>query len=61
MDQLLMELATDIAGRIAELSHALKDDIASLQATCSFMRRVCGSTEVGWRIALRRVLQHQGF
>jgi hypothetical protein len=61
MDQLPMELATDIVGRIAELSHALKDYIASLQATCSFMRMVCGGTEVGWRIALCQVLQHQGF
>jgi hypothetical protein len=25
------------------------------------MRRVCGTTKVGWRIPLRRVLQRQGF
>ena len=37
------------------------DDLASLWATCSFMCRVCGTTEVGRRIPLRRVLSRQGF
>ena len=37
------------------------DDLASLWATCSFMRRVCGTAEVDRRIRLRRVLQRQGF
>ena len=36
-------------------------DIASLRATCSFMHRVCGTTEVGQRIPLCWVLQHQHF
>ena len=37
------------------------DDLASLWATNSFMRRVCGTAEVGRCIPLRRVLQRQGF
>ena len=37
------------------------DDLAILRATCSFMHRMCGTTKVGRRIPLRRVLQHQGF
>jgi hypothetical protein len=47
MDWLPMELATD--------------DLASLWATCSFMRRVCDIAEVSQHIPLRRVLQRQGF
>ena len=56
MDWFLMELAADIAGRIAKQSYAPMDDLASLRATCSFMRRVCGTAEVGRCIPLRRVL-----
>ena len=37
------------------------DDLASLRATYSDMRKVCGIAEVGRRIPLCRVLQHQGF
>jgi hypothetical protein len=37
------------------------DDLASLRATCSFMRRVCGTTEVAQHIPLCWVLQCQGF
>ena len=56
-----MELAMDIAGHIVEQSYAPMDDLASLWATCSFMRRVCGTAEVVRRIPLRWVLQRQGF
>jgi hypothetical protein len=61
MDRLLMELATDIVSRITEQSHAPMDDLASLWATWSFMRRVCCTAEVGRHMPLCRVLQHQGF
>ena len=61
MDWLLKELATDIASRIAEQSYAPMDDLASLRASCSFMRRVCGTTKVSKCIPLRWVLQRQGF
>ena len=61
MDRLPMELAADITGRVAEQSYAPMDDLASLRPTCLFMRRVCGTAEVGRRIPLRQVLQHQGF
>ena len=37
------------------------DDLASPRATCLFMRRVCGTAEVGRCIPLRRVRQRQGF
>jgi hypothetical protein len=37
------------------------DDLASLRATYSDMRKVCGTTEVDRHIPLRRVLQCQGF
>ena len=56
MDRLPMELAVDIAGCIAEQSYAPMDDLASLWATCLFMRRVCGTAEVSRHIPLRRVL-----
>ena len=52
-----MELTTNIIGRIAKQSYALMDDLANLWATYSFMRRVCGTAEVGRRIPLHRVLQ----
>ena len=52
MDRLPMELATNIAGHIAEQSYAPMDDLASLRATYSFMRRVCDTAEVGRRIPL---------
>ena len=61
MDWLPMELAVDIVGHVAEQSYAPMDDLASLQATCSFTRRVCGTAEVGRCIPLHRVLQRQGF
>jgi len=51
-----MELAADITGRITEQSYAPMDNLASLWETCSAMRRVCGTAEVGQRIPLRRVL-----
>jgi len=60
MDQLLMELATDITSRIVEL-YAPMDDLASLRATYSFINRVRGTTKVGRRIPLHRMLQRQGF
>ena len=56
-----MELATYIAGRIAEQSYAPMDDLASLWATCLFMHRVCCTAEVDRHLPLRWVLQHQGF
>ena len=37
------------------------DDLASLWSTYSFMRKVCSTAEVGRRIPLHWVLQHQGF
>ena len=61
MDRLSVDLAADIAGCIIEQSYAPMDDLASLRATCSDMRKVCGTAEVGRRIPLRRVLQRQGF
>ena len=51
----------DIAGHVAEQSYAPMDDLAILQATCSFMHRVCGTAEVDRCIPLHRVLQLQGF
>jgi hypothetical protein len=37
------------------------DDLASLRATYSSMRRVCSTDEVSWRIPLCQVQQSQGF
>ena len=56
MDRLPMELAVDIAGRIVEQSYAPMDELASLWATYTFMRSVCGTAEYGRRIPLRQVL-----
>jgi hypothetical protein len=61
MDWLLIELATDIASHVAEQSYAPMDDLASLRATCSFMRRVCATAKVGRRIPLLWVLERKGF
>jgi hypothetical protein len=61
MDRLLMELSMEITGRITEQSYAPMDNLASLWATYTFMRRLCGTAEVDRHIPLRRVLQRQGF
>ena len=56
MDWLPTKVAKGIAGHIAKQSYAPMDDLGSLQATCSNMRRVCGTTKVAQLIPLHRVL-----
>jgi len=48
------ELAIEIVGHLATTSVQPMDDLCSLWATCSSMRRICGNPAIGRRMALDR-------
>jgi hypothetical protein len=56
MEKLLTDMAIEIASRITAAAADLMEDLRSLRATCSQMRRVCDDAVVGWSIPLRQVL-----
>jgi len=56
MEKLLMDVAVEIASRIAVATADPTEDLGSLRASYSQMRRVCGDVVVGRSIPLRRVL-----
>jgi hypothetical protein len=47
-------LAIEIADHLAATSKWPMDDLCSLRATCSFMRRICGDPAIGRRVATDR-------
>jgi hypothetical protein len=47
MEKLLMDMAVEIASRVATAAADPVKDLGSMWATCSQMRRVCGDTVVG--------------
>ena len=51
-----MDVAIEIASHVAAAAADPMEDLGSLRATCSQMRRVCGDAIVGWSIPLRQVL-----
>ena len=53
-----MDVAIEIASRIAVAAADPIEDLGSLRATCSQMRKVCGDAIVGQSIPLRQVLLH---
>ena len=53
MDKLPTEVAIEIASRIAKAATDPMEDLGSLWATCSQMRRVRDDAIVGWSIPLR--------
>jgi hypothetical protein len=56
MEKLSMDMAVEIASHIATIVADPMEDLGSLRATCSQMRRVCGDAVVGQSIPLRWVL-----
>ena len=58
MEKLPTDMAIEIASRVAAAAADPMEDLGSIWATCSQMRRVCGDVVVGQSIPLRRVLLH---
>jgi hypothetical protein len=58
MEKLPTDVVVKIASRTAMVAADPMEDLGSLRATCSQMRRVCGDAVVGQSIPLRRVLLH---
>ena len=56
MEKLPKDMTIEIASRVAVATMDLLEDLASLRATYSQMRRVCGDAVAGWSIPLQRVL-----
>ena len=56
MEKLPTDMAIEIASRVAAAAADPMEDLGSLWATYSQMRRVCGDAVVGWSIPLRWVL-----
>ena len=51
-----MELATEVASHVAKATADPMEDLGSLWATCSHMRRACGTVYVGQSIPLEPML-----
>jgi hypothetical protein len=56
MEKLSIEVAVEIASRVGAAVADPLEDLGSLWATCSQMRRVCSDALVGRSIPLQRVL-----
>ena len=56
MEKLPIDVAIEIASRVAAATADPMEDLGNLWATSSQMRRVCGDAVVGRSIPLRRVL-----
>ena len=56
IEKLLVDVAVEIASYIAVAIADPTEDLGSLWATCSQMRKVCSDAVVGQSIPLQRVL-----
>ena len=56
MENLPIEIAVEIAARLAESLDFVVAEVGSLRATCKKMRQVCRMPEVGWRLAVHPLL-----
>uniref|UniRef100_K3ZE65 F-box domain-containing protein n=1 Tax=Setaria italica TaxID=4555 RepID=K3ZE65_SETIT len=52
LEDLPMELVTEIAGHVAATSFQPMDDLGRLRATCRVMHHACGNPSVGRHVAL---------